>query len=250
MKTIIVLTLCCSFISSRANPLPLEFSNCDDPDVFKAVDTALKKYNGDRATGNQFALYMVMEAKRTVSISGTVYVVRIRLFPSCSQESKHDSKVSSKSVFKNQRNDLQSKILSTMTSRDAYSVLVNSTMCAGELLINERAKEQKISVADTMCLTSPLCFLLSLLGILPLSIISKVCSSMAKPHLLKNLNITLSLEELTSNITKSDIKRGNALKKIVSKHHLIDSSPESQIYLEALGGTLVKQGDRKKKNES
>lgn len=67
MKPFIVLALCCSFFSSRATPLPFEFLDCDDPDVFKAVDTALKKYNGDRATGNQFALYMVMEAKRTVS---------------------------------------------------------------------------------------------------------------------------------------------------------------------------------------
>ncbi|KAF2975696.1 hypothetical protein EK904_014009, partial [Melospiza melodia maxima] len=41
------------------------FSDCDDPDVFKAVDAALKKYNEDEATGTQFALYVVMEAKRT-----------------------------------------------------------------------------------------------------------------------------------------------------------------------------------------
>uniref|UniRef100_A0A8C6JEP6 Uncharacterized protein n=1 Tax=Melopsittacus undulatus TaxID=13146 RepID=A0A8C6JEP6_MELUD len=61
----IVLALCCSFFSSRATPLLFEFSDCDDPDVFKAVDAALKKYNGDIATGNQFALHMVMEAKRT-----------------------------------------------------------------------------------------------------------------------------------------------------------------------------------------
>ncbi|RMC02001.1 hypothetical protein DUI87_21163 [Hirundo rustica rustica] len=50
---------------SDAIPLAFEFSDCDDPDVFKAVDAALKKYNEDRATGNQFALYVVMEAKRT-----------------------------------------------------------------------------------------------------------------------------------------------------------------------------------------
>ncbi|NXF97647.1 KNG1 protein, partial [Eubucco bourcierii] len=74
MKTFIVLVLCCSFLSSRANPLPFEFSDCDDPDVFKAVDTALKKYNGDRASGNQFALYMVMEAKRTAGPDPQFYV--------------------------------------------------------------------------------------------------------------------------------------------------------------------------------
>uniref|UniRef100_A0A672UV71 Kininogen 1 n=1 Tax=Strigops habroptila TaxID=2489341 RepID=A0A672UV71_STRHB len=55
------------FFSGRATPLLFEFLDCDNPDVFKAVDAALKKYNGDRATGNQFALYMVTEAKRTVN---------------------------------------------------------------------------------------------------------------------------------------------------------------------------------------
>ncbi|KAM9231065.1 kininogen-1 [Leptosomus discolor] len=74
MKPFLVLALCCSFLSSRATPLPFEFSDCDDPDVFKAVDTALKKYNGDGATGNQFALYMVMEAKRTAGPDTQFYV--------------------------------------------------------------------------------------------------------------------------------------------------------------------------------
>ncbi|KAM6414478.1 kininogen-1 [Rhynochetos jubatus] len=74
MKPFIVLALCCSFFSSRATPLPFEFLDCDDPDVFKAVDTALKKYNGDRATGNQFALYMVMEAKRTAGPDTQFYL--------------------------------------------------------------------------------------------------------------------------------------------------------------------------------
>ncbi|KAM9279252.1 kininogen-1 [Morus bassanus] len=78
MKPFIVLVLCCSFFSSRANPLPFEFLDCDDPDVFKAVDTALKKYNGDRATDNQFALYMVMEAKRTAG-SDTQFYVKYRI---------------------------------------------------------------------------------------------------------------------------------------------------------------------------
>lgn len=70
MKAFIVLALCCSFFSSSeflSIPLAFEFLDCDDPDVFKAVDEALKKYNEDKATGNQFALYVVMEAKRTVS---------------------------------------------------------------------------------------------------------------------------------------------------------------------------------------
>ncbi|NWV13711.1 KNG1 protein, partial [Ptilonorhynchus violaceus] len=74
MKPFIVLALCCSFFSSRATPLPFEFSDCDDPGVFKAVDVALKKYNEDRVTGNQFALYVVMEAKRTAGPDPQFYV--------------------------------------------------------------------------------------------------------------------------------------------------------------------------------
>ncbi|CAM4610338.1 unnamed protein product [Caretta caretta] len=67
MKLSTVLVLCCSFFSSRASPLPTQDADCDDPDVFEAVDRALRKYNGDKTDGNQFALYMVMEDKRIVS---------------------------------------------------------------------------------------------------------------------------------------------------------------------------------------
>ncbi|NXN28240.1 KNG1 protein, partial [Nycticryphes semicollaris] len=74
MRPFIAIVLCCSFLSSRATPLPFEFLDCDDSDVFNAVDAALKKYNEDRATGNQFALYMVMEAKRTAGPDAQFYV--------------------------------------------------------------------------------------------------------------------------------------------------------------------------------
>nr|XP_009675571.1 PREDICTED: kininogen-1 isoform X2 [Struthio camelus australis] len=90
MKPFVVLVLCCSFFSSRATPLPFEFSDCDDPDVLEAVDTALKKYNGDRTTGNQFALYMVMEAKRTAGPDTQFYVkYRIRETTCAIEENKH-----------------------------------------------------------------------------------------------------------------------------------------------------------------
>ncbi|KAM6127722.1 kininogen-1 [Phoenicopterus ruber ruber] len=89
MKPFIVLALCCSFFSSTATPLPFEFLDCDDPDVFKAVDTALKKYNGDIATGNQFALYMVMEAKRTAGPDTQFQVnYRIRETTCATEENK------------------------------------------------------------------------------------------------------------------------------------------------------------------
>uniref|UniRef100_A0A8C0H2W0 Kininogen 1 n=1 Tax=Chelonoidis abingdonii TaxID=106734 RepID=A0A8C0H2W0_CHEAB len=67
MKLSTVLFLCCSFFSSRAKPLSTQDADCDDPDVFEAVDIALRKYNREKTDGNQFALYMVMEAKRIVS---------------------------------------------------------------------------------------------------------------------------------------------------------------------------------------
>ncbi|XP_068547914.1 kininogen-1 [Anas acuta] len=89
MKPFIVLALCCSFISSRATPLPFEFLDCDNPDVFEAVDTALKKYNGDSTSGNQFALYMVMEAKRTVGPDKQLHVkYRIQETTCAAEENK------------------------------------------------------------------------------------------------------------------------------------------------------------------
>ncbi|XP_014727048.1 PREDICTED: kininogen-1 isoform X3 [Sturnus vulgaris] len=90
MKAFIVLALCCSFFSSKAIPLAFEFSDCDDPDVFKAVDAALKKYNGETATGNQFALYVVMEAKRTAGPDPELYVKYRILESTCAaEENKH-----------------------------------------------------------------------------------------------------------------------------------------------------------------
>ncbi|NWU15623.1 KNG1 protein, partial [Cephalopterus ornatus] len=86
MKPFIVLALCCSFFCCRAIPLPFEFSDCDDPDVFRAVDAALQKYNGDRATGNQFALYVVMEAKRTAGPDSQFYMKYRILETSCAIE--------------------------------------------------------------------------------------------------------------------------------------------------------------------
>ncbi|NXJ75334.1 KNG1 protein, partial [Trogon melanurus] len=89
MKPFIILALCCSFFSTRATPLPFEFLDCEDPDVFKAVDTALKKYNGERATGNQFALYVVTEAKRTEGPDTQFYVkYRIRETTCATAENK------------------------------------------------------------------------------------------------------------------------------------------------------------------
>lgn len=67
MKLIALLFLC-----SRLLPtLPQEYNSqeidCNDEDVFKAVDTALKMYNERNQSGNQFVLYRVTEVIKTVS---------------------------------------------------------------------------------------------------------------------------------------------------------------------------------------
>lgn len=41
--------------------------DCNDEDVFKAVDAALKKYNDRNQSGNQFVLYRITEVTMTVS---------------------------------------------------------------------------------------------------------------------------------------------------------------------------------------
>ncbi|XP_019358588.1 PREDICTED: T-kininogen 2-like [Gavialis gangeticus] len=74
MKFFIVLLLCCSSFSSKASPLPAEDVDCDHPEVFEAVDIALRKYNDDKVDGNQFALYMVMDAQRTAGPGAQFFV--------------------------------------------------------------------------------------------------------------------------------------------------------------------------------
>ncbi|XP_059587174.1 T-kininogen 2 [Alligator mississippiensis] len=78
MKFFVVLLLCSSSFSSRAGPLPSEDVDCDHPEVFEAVDIALRKYNGDKADGNQFALYMVTDAQRTAG-PGAQFFVKYRI---------------------------------------------------------------------------------------------------------------------------------------------------------------------------
>ncbi|GAB0193681.1 kininogen-1 [Grus japonensis] len=125
MKLFIVLALCCSFFSSTATPLPFEFLDCDDPDVFKAVNTALKKYNGDRATGNQFALYMVMEAKRTAGLD-TQFYVKYRMHETiCAIEENKlwqdcDYKVSAEAVVAGQNYHLVFAIQKTNCSKKEF----------------------------------------------------------------------------------------------------------------------------------
>ncbi|XP_036304099.1 kininogen-1 isoform X1 [Pipistrellus kuhlii] len=65
MKLIAILFLCSTLLTSLAQEDQPQEIDCNDEDVFKAVDAALKKYNGRRKTGNQFVLYRVTEVTKT-----------------------------------------------------------------------------------------------------------------------------------------------------------------------------------------
>ena len=66
MKLIAVLFLCSRLLPSLTEESSQDI-DCNDEDLFKAVDTALKKYNSRNQSGNQFVLYRVTEVTRTVS---------------------------------------------------------------------------------------------------------------------------------------------------------------------------------------
>ncbi|XP_049485488.1 kininogen-1 isoform X2 [Panthera uncia] len=65
MKLIAVLFLCSRLLPSLTKESFSQDIDCNDEDLFKAVDTALKKYNSRNQSGNQFVLYRVTEVTRT-----------------------------------------------------------------------------------------------------------------------------------------------------------------------------------------
>ncbi|EPQ04744.1 Kininogen-1 [Myotis brandtii] len=52
-------------LTSFAHQDQLQEVDCNDEDVFKAVDTALKKYNNGSNSGNQFVLHRITEVINT-----------------------------------------------------------------------------------------------------------------------------------------------------------------------------------------
>ncbi|XP_058411558.1 kininogen-1 isoform X1 [Diceros bicornis minor] len=64
MKLIAIIFLCSRLLLSVTQE-SLQEIDCNDEDVFKAVDTALKKYNNGKQSGYQFVLYRVMEVTKT-----------------------------------------------------------------------------------------------------------------------------------------------------------------------------------------
>lgn len=65
MKLLLLLVLsayCC-----QGSPLASQETDCNDPEVFNAVDAALQTFNRERKAGHQFALDVILEASKTVS---------------------------------------------------------------------------------------------------------------------------------------------------------------------------------------
>ncbi|XP_023606268.1 kininogen-1-like, partial [Myotis lucifugus] len=65
MKLIAIIFLCSRLLTSFAHQDQPQVVDCNDEDVFKAVDAALKKYNNGRKSGNQFVLYRITEVIKT-----------------------------------------------------------------------------------------------------------------------------------------------------------------------------------------
>ena len=78
MKLIIILFLCSRLLLSLAQEESTEEIDCNDEDVFQAVDAALKKYNARNQTGYQFVLYRVTEGTKMVSDCLTLRSLVIR----------------------------------------------------------------------------------------------------------------------------------------------------------------------------
>ncbi|XP_004382306.1 kininogen-1 isoform X2 [Trichechus manatus latirostris] len=72
MKLITILFLCSRLLPSLAEESFSKEIDCDNQEVFQAVDAALKKYNGRNQSGNQFVLYRITQVTKTES-SGTFY---------------------------------------------------------------------------------------------------------------------------------------------------------------------------------
>uniref|UniRef100_A0A8C8W5H2 Cystatin kininogen-type domain-containing protein n=1 Tax=Peromyscus maniculatus bairdii TaxID=230844 RepID=A0A8C8W5H2_PERMB len=78
MKLITILLLCSRLLLSFTQEEALQEIDCNDEDVFRAVDAALKKFNAGRPIGNQFVLYRVMEGTKMVS-SETFYSFKYQI---------------------------------------------------------------------------------------------------------------------------------------------------------------------------
>uniref|UniRef100_F7IT38 Kininogen 1 n=1 Tax=Callithrix jacchus TaxID=9483 RepID=F7IT38_CALJA len=72
MKLITILFLCSRLLLGLTQESQSEEIDCNDKDLFEAVDAALKKYNNENLTTNQFVLYRITEGTKMVG-SDTFY---------------------------------------------------------------------------------------------------------------------------------------------------------------------------------
>ncbi|XP_028731038.1 kininogen-1 isoform X2 [Peromyscus leucopus] len=78
MKLITILLLCSRLLLSFTQEEAPQEIDCNDEDVFRAVDVALKKFNTGRTIGNQFVLYRVTEGTKMVA-SETFYSFKYQI---------------------------------------------------------------------------------------------------------------------------------------------------------------------------
>uniref|UniRef100_A0A8C2MHM1 Cystatin kininogen-type domain-containing protein n=1 Tax=Cricetulus griseus TaxID=10029 RepID=A0A8C2MHM1_CRIGR len=78
MKLITILFLCSRLLPSLTQGEVSQEIDCNDEDVFLAVDVALKKYNAGNQSGNQFMLYRVTEGTKMVG-SETFYSFKYQI---------------------------------------------------------------------------------------------------------------------------------------------------------------------------
>ncbi|XP_036059483.1 kininogen-1 isoform X2 [Onychomys torridus] len=78
MKLITVLLLCSRLLPSLTQEEAPQEIDCNDEDVFQAVDVALKKFNAGKLNGNQFVLYRVTEGTKMVG-SETFYSFKYQI---------------------------------------------------------------------------------------------------------------------------------------------------------------------------
>ncbi|XP_076973952.1 kininogen-1 isoform X2 [Tamandua tetradactyla] len=64
MKLIVIIFFCSRLLPSLTQESSSQEVDCNDEDVFKAADAALKKYNDESQSGNQFVLYRVFEVTK------------------------------------------------------------------------------------------------------------------------------------------------------------------------------------------
>ncbi|XP_023556677.1 kininogen-1 isoform X2 [Octodon degus] len=64
----ILFLLCFRLLASLAQEPDFQETGCDDKDVFEAVDVALKKYNHESPSGNQFVLVRTTEVTKMINL--------------------------------------------------------------------------------------------------------------------------------------------------------------------------------------